>query len=112
MEQQKLPNVTLIIVLSIASIVLCWCYGILGLILSIIALILATLSNKAYKESPEIYSGIGTLKTGKILAIVGLILNILFIAFIIWFVMAIGWDVLQSGDQQLMQERMEEFFGQ
>lgn len=31
MEQQKLPNATIILVLGILSIVTCCCYGIVGL---------------------------------------------------------------------------------
>ena len=108
MEEQKLPNVTVILVLGIASIVLCWCYGVLGLILSVVGLILAASSKKAYLQSPENYSDYNTLKTAKIIAIVGLVLNILFILFIVYIISLVGWEVLQSGDQELIQEKMEE----
>ena len=112
MEQQKLPNVTIIIVLGIASILLCWCYGVLGLILSAIALILAAGSKKIYLQNPEDYSDYGTLKIGKIIAIIGLILNILLLLFVVWFIASVGWEVLQSGDQELIREKMEELLGQ
>ncbi len=108
MEQQKLPNVTVILVLGIASIVLCWCYGVLGLILSIVALVLASSSKKVYLESPENYSDYGALKTAKIVAIIGLILNILLVLFFAWIISVVGWDVMQSGDEELIRERMEE----
>lgn len=72
MEQQKLPNATLILVFGIISIVTCCCYGILGLIFGIIALILANKATKLYKENPEIYEGFNNVKTGKILAIIGI----------------------------------------
>ena len=110
MEQQKLPNVTIIIVLGIASILLCWCYGVLGLIRSAIALILAAGSKKIYLQNPEDYSDYGTLKIGKIIAIIGLILNILLLLFVVWFIASVGWEVLQSGDQELLREKMEELF--
>ena len=37
--QQQLPNATAVLVLGIISIVGCFCYGIIGLILGIIALV-------------------------------------------------------------------------
>ncbi len=111
MEQQKLPNVTAILVLGIASIILCWCYGILGLILSIVALVLAMSSAKLYKANPEDYTNYSSLKTAKIIAIIGLVLNLLFILFIVWMITALGWDVIMSQDQELIQERMNELLG-
>lgn len=108
MEQQKLPNTGLIIGLGIASILLCWCYGILGLILSVVAIILASKSKSIYNESPEDYSDYNSLKTGKVIAIVGLIFNIIVLLIFAWMISALGWDVLQSGDEELIRERMEE----
>lgn len=107
MEQQKLPNTGAIIGLSIASILLCWCYGVLGLLLSIVALILASKATKLYNEDPEAYTDIKTVKTGKVLAIIGIILNILFLLAIVWVISIIGLDALQ--DEELMRERMEEY---
>tara|TARA_R110002051_G_scaffold89239_1_gene157346 strand:- start:11 stop:343 length:333 start_codon:yes stop_codon:yes gene_type:complete len=110
MEQQKLPNATLIIVLSIASIVLCCFYGLLGIILSIIAIILANKSIQQYNTNPQDYSNYSSIKTGKTIAIVGLVINILVLLFFIWFISVIGWDALQ--DEELMQERMEDLMNQ
>ncbi|MDO1514186.1 CCC motif membrane protein [Maribacter confluentis] len=112
MEQQKLPNVTLILVLGIASIILCWCYGILGLILSIIGLVLALNTTKLYNANPNDYTNYSALKTAKLVTIIGLVLNILFLLFMIWFIMWIGWDVIMSQDQELIQERMNELLNQ
>ncbi len=112
MEKQKLPNSGVIIGLGIASILLCWCYGVLGLILATVALVLAGNSKKLYNDSPEDYDNFGNIKTGKVIALIGLILNIIFLIFIIWMIMTVGWEVLQSGDQELIQERMEELLGQ
>jgi len=108
MEEQKLPNVTAIIVLGIASIVLCWCYGVLGLILAIVGLVLAASSKKVYLQNPENYSDYGTLKTAKIIAIVGLVMNVIFLLLMVWVVSVIGWDVLQSGDEELIREKMQD----
>ncbi|MEJ1223399.1 CCC motif membrane protein [Sediminicola sp. 1XM1-17] len=109
MEQHKLPNATLIIVLSIASIVLCWCYGILGLILSVIALILANKSANLFKANPEMYTDYNSVKTGKVLAIIGLVLNIMVILMFIWVISIIGWDAIMSQDEELIRERMEDY---
>ncbi len=107
MEQQKLPNSTLILVLSIASILTCCVfYGSVGLITSITALILAQKALKVYAENPELYSNVQTIKTSRILAIVGLVLTLIMIAFVIFAVMMFGWEAMQ--DQELMKERMEE----
>jgi len=110
MEQQQLPNSTLILVFGIISIVLCWCYGIIGLPLSIVAIVLAGKAKKTYMENPELYTGYQNMNTGRILAIIGLILNILFICYIIWVLSQIGWDAL--GNPELMMERAEEMQNQ
>ncbi len=107
MEQQKLPNSTLIIVLAIVSYVLCCFYGV-GAILAIVAIILASGATKTYKLNPEMYTDYNTVKTGKIIAIIGLIINILFLLFIIWIISIVGWDALQ--DEELARERLEDFF--
>ncbi|MEH6537499.1 MAG: CCC motif membrane protein [Psychroserpens sp.] len=106
MEKQQLPNSTLILVFGIISIVLCWCYGIIGVPLSIVALVLAGKAKKTYLENPELYSGYQNMNAGKILAIIGLILNVLFLCYIIWFLSQIGWDALSN--PELMMERAEE----
>lgn len=107
MEQQKLPNSTLILVFGILSIITCCCYGIVGLILGIIAIVLASKANQLYKSNPEGYTGISNVKTGKILAIIGIILSVLYLLFILWLISVFGWDTLQ--DQELIQERMREY---
>lgn len=109
MEQRKLPNTTLIIVLGIASIVLCWCYGILGIILSVVALILANQSAKLFNANPEMYTDYSSVKTGKVLAIIGLVLNILVILMFLWVISIIGWDAIMSQDEELIRERMEDY---
>lgn len=109
MEQQKLPNATLILVLGIVSIVGCCFYGI-GIILAIVAIVLASKASKIYAENPDEYSGIQNVKIGKILAIIGLIFSTFYLILIIWAVMTFGWDGMQ--DQQLMQEKIQEMMGQ
>ncbi len=110
MEQQKLPNSTLILVFGILSIVTCCCYGIFGLLFGIIALVLANKANALYLENPEMYTDISNVKTGKILAIIGIVLSVLTLLYFIWIISYFGMDVLQ--DEELMREKIEELLGQ
>jgi hypothetical protein len=68
----SLPNATAVLVLGILSIVFACCYG-LGLVLGIIALVLAAKDIQRYKTSPELYAewSYKNLKAGRVCAIVG-----------------------------------------
>ena len=92
MEQQKLPNSTLILVFGIVSIVTCCCYGILGLIFGIIAMVMAKKATAVYLENPEQYTGYSNVKTGKILAIIGIILNVLYLIWTIYLFATLGFE--------------------
>lgn len=107
MEQQKLPNSTLILVFGIISIVTCCCYGILGLIFGVIALVMADRAIKLHAENPEMYDGIKNVKTGKILAVIGIVLNVIYLLMSIWAISTFGWDSLQ--DFEKMQELLEQY---
>jgi uncharacterized membrane protein len=78
-NQQPLPNATAVLVLGILSIVICG----IGLVLGIIALILAKKDTQLYNAGMEIYapSSYSNLKSGKICAVIGIILSGLFILF-------------------------------
>jgi hypothetical protein len=54
--QRSLPNATAVLVLGIIGIVGCFCYGIPGLICSIIALVLFSKDKQLYVASPELYT--------------------------------------------------------
>ena len=57
MEQHKLPNVTIALVLSIISFIACCCSsGLGGLVFSGIALYLVNKDEKEYLSNPENYS--------------------------------------------------------
>ena len=91
MEQQKLPNVTIAIVLAILSY-LCCCVsaGVGGIIMAGIAFFLLKKDEKKYSENPELYSNYGALKTGKILSIIGLVLGVLILIWTIYNISAAG----------------------
>lgn len=87
--QQPLQNATAVLVLGILSIVLCF----VGVVLGIIALVLANKDLAMYRASPEVYSigSYNNLKAGRTCAIIGLILQGLVILFYIGlFVVALS----------------------
>ncbi len=83
--QQSLPNATAVLVLGILSIVLCFCYGVVGVILGIIALVLSGKASKLYKSSPSSYteSSYKNMKAGRVCAIIGLSLSSLYLLYFI-----------------------------
>jgi len=82
-----LPNATASLVLGIISIVLCWCYGLIGLILGIIGFVLGNKAVALYKQSPGVYSEASykNASAGKICSLIGLILGALYVLIIIAF---------------------------
>lgn len=96
MEKQTLPNSTLILIFGILSIVTCCCYGILGLIFGIVALVLAKSAKETYAADPELYTGYNNVKTGRILAIIGIVLSVITLIVNIAFIAIYGLDGLQE----------------
>lgn len=101
--QGPVPNSTAVLVLGILSIVLCFCYGIIGIVLGIIAIVLGSKGITAYKANPSAYSlsSYNNIKAGKICGIIGLILSVLYILFIIIYIVILGaafasmpWDMM------------------
>ena len=108
-EQIPLSNATVTLILGIVSIVTCCCYGIIGVICAVIALVLAKKDTDKYNQNPELYtsSSYKNVKVGRICAIIGLVFSILFFIYIIWIISVVGIDGLNDPD--LMQERIQEF---
>jgi hypothetical protein len=109
MEKQKLPNATAVIILGIFSILTCCCYGVLGIILGVVALVLAKKDTQLYLENPELYSNYSNIKTGKVLAYIGLVLSFIYLLLVIWMIATFGFEEMQ--DQELMQEKIREMLG-
>ncbi|GGW61917.1 hypothetical protein DFQ11_102480 [Winogradskyella epiphytica] len=101
MENQKLPNATISLVLAILSLIACCCTsGIGGVILSGIALFLANKDEKKYAENPEWYTNFSQVKTAKIIAIISLVLSLIILAVYIY--------MLSTGQyEQMMEQYME-----
>lgn len=105
-EQRKLPNATPVLVLGILSIITCCCYGVLGIIIGVIALVLYKQDKALYDKNPSVYENYSNLNTGRILAIIGIILSTLFLFYVIWLISYVGWETLQNPEQ--LQERLNE----
>lgn len=90
--QKPLPNATAILVLGIIGIVGCFCYGVPGLICSIIAMVLFSKDKKLYEASPELYTeaSFKNAKSGRICAIIGISLSILYMLIIIAAIALVG----------------------
>ena len=106
MEQQKLPNVTIALVLSIISFLCCFCSsGIGGVVLSAIAFFLVRKDEKTYQLNPENYSNFSQLKTAKIIAIIGLVLGALTIIYTFYSIQQFGgWDAYMEKVQEMMEQ--------
>lgn len=96
--QQNLPNATAVLVLGIISIVGCFCYGIVGIVCGIIALVLAKKDNRLYLVNPSMYkaSSYSNLKAGKVCAIIGLIVSAIYLLLVIIVVAMVGMAGLMN----------------
>jgi ABC-type phosphate transport system permease subunit len=89
--QQPLPNANTVLILGIISILSCFWVTVIGLTLGIIALVMASKSNKLYQQNPNMYTPASytNLKAGKICAIVGTCLSAIYLLIITIFVASI-----------------------
>jgi hypothetical protein len=90
--QVTLPNSTGVLVMGIVSIATCWCYGIPGITLGIISLILGGKAKRLYRENPSLYTSgsYKNMKAGYTCAIIGLSLSALYFVFIILYLLILG----------------------
>lgn len=104
MEKQKLPNSTAVLVLGILSILTCCCGGIVGLVLGIIALVLAKKDIQLYNANPELYSNYNNINTGKILAIIGIVLSSIYLLITIFYYATIGSDGIEQMKKDMIEK--------
>lgn len=103
MEKQTLPNATLILVFGILSILGAFCCaGLLGVIFGIITLVMAKNTTRIYQEDPELYTGEQNVRTGRILAIIGLILSGLILLASLAFLGMYGFEGLEEVQREAM----------
>ena len=108
MEQRELPNSTLILVFGILSIVGCCCYGVVGLVFGIIALVMSKKAIETYNSEPELYRGYNNVKTGRILAIIGIVLcAVSILASIAAIVYYGGWEAYNEAVQEWAREMQQ-----
>ena len=104
MERQALQYSTLIYVLAILGLPLCCCAG-FGILPAGIAYFIARSELKKFYLHPELYSNQDNIYTGKIIALIVMIINALYLGYIIYTLYSLGWEVLQ--DPVLLQERLK-----
>jgi len=108
MEQQKLPNATISLILGILAFIGCCCTsGFGGAILSGIALFLAKKDEKKYAENPDLYMNYGQLKTAKIIAIIGLILSLMIVVVYFYMVSTGQLDDLKENYRKILEEMQQ-----
>lgn len=103
-HREQLPNSTLILVFGILSIVGCCCYGIVGLIFGIIAVVMARKATDIYNADPGRYIGYQNVKAGKIMGIIGICLSVLAIILNIIAFAFIGMDGIEEMQRELMEQ--------
>jgi len=80
---KTVPNGTAVLVMGILSIVTCWLYGVIGIILGILALVLHKKDKEMYLTNKAAYeASFKNSKAGNICAIIGLSLSALFLIYI------------------------------
>lgn len=105
MEQQKLPNVTLALVLSILSLLCCCIGGIPGALIAGIAFFILRNDEKTYMANPELYSNYNQLKTAKIIAIIGMVVGVLYAIYVAYSISAMGgWDAYLEEVQRMSEQ--------
>ncbi|MEP6260662.1 MAG: CCC motif membrane protein [Gillisia sp.] len=104
LQKQQLPNSTLVLVFGILSIVGCCCWGIVGLVFGIIAMVMAQKATELYNANPEIYTGYSNVKTGKILAIIGIVLSTLMVLTYIVMLSMFGIEELERMQQEMLEQ--------
>lgn len=97
--QVALPNATAVLILGIVGIIACCCWG-GGVILGIIALVLASKDLRLYKANPYMYTknSVNNLNTGRICAIIAVVFSATYLLFLLFLGGTVGWEALQNPD--------------
>lgn len=105
MEQQKLPNVTLGLVLAIASFLCCCFAGLPGTLVAAIAYFVLRSDEKKYLENPELYSNYSQLKTARIIAIIGMVIGVLYFLLTMYNIQQMGgWEAYLEKVQEMSEQ--------
>jgi hypothetical protein len=94
--QENLPNSGGILAMGILSIVFfCCCWGIIGIALGIVSIVLAKKTNRIYWEDPDLYKtpSYKNMQAGKTTAIIGLSLASAWLIFQL-IILIVGIDII------------------
>jgi len=102
----ELPNATVVLVLGIVSIPTCCCYGIVGIVCGIVALILAKSASNLYASDPGRYTegSYKNMNAGRICALIGIVLSVIFIIYMITIIAKVGMEGLS--DPSILYQRL------
>ena len=99
--KRDLPNATTILVMGILSLIFCWCYGFIGLILGIITVVMAAGQRRLYFSSPQEYTeaSLRNVNAGRICGIIAICFAGLVILLLILILMGIiaGLSIVSFG---------------
>ncbi len=109
--RRQLPNATTALILGILSIVITLCCffmwgNFIGIVLGVSALIISQRDVRMYRESPEVFTDYGNLKTGRITAVIGIILSVIITLYFIISLFYVG-----IGRSEIMDELLKEYEG-
>ncbi len=107
MGTTKLPQASATLTLGIFSIITCFCGGIPGLALGIIALVISSNSVKMYKANPKVYTGYNEIQAGRITAIIGICISGLYLLLFIISISISGWTLTEF--PEILEEILNEF---
>ncbi len=111
MGEIAVPNASTVMTLGIVSIVTaCCCYGIVGLILAVITLVMAKKAKEIYYANPSAYTAksMSNINTGRTCAIIALVIGIVAIISYIIVISMYGISALTNPEelQEIFNKRM------
>ncbi len=87
---KKVPNEMAVLILGILSLVFCFAYGFIGLILGIIALVMHKKDKELYLSNPKAYeASFKNSNAGRICGLIGVILSSIYILILLIVVIAV-----------------------
>ena len=95
-KERRLPNATAVLVLGIASIALCCCYGLPGILTGIIALTLYRKDEKKFLNEDKNSADIRNLRTGRMLTIIGMSMSSIYFLYVLYAYFTIGAEALTN----------------
>lgn len=104
-RKTRLPYSTAVLVLGISSIALCCCYGVPGIATGIISLILYKKDYATYIKNKEKYDNFDSLKTGRTLSIIGIVMSSTYIIYLVVVLNLYGIEAVSN--PKLLFEKMK-----